>query len=373
MPTQSLIMPYHRGKAMLQYTISLLLDILPKDVEIIVIGNNDDPQELDVNLPLRIKYIKVDESMLYSKTVNMGVSMASGEIITLCDQDIFGYNDWYSPLLNKLLSDNSIGSVSSKLLNPATERIIDFGIEYTKYQITHSLRGHLSNHPLACVDRVVTSTTSAILMIKKELYEKVGGMDTEMPYCCSDCDIGIKIHNSGYKNLVVANSVAYHKGSSSSYNGKSLSFSHLRMNSHCMFWVKNFGKVSFSVYQDIERSYSWWASHHSPSGIYLFINLSGALEYKWYGECFCSLNKCKVADYCSYRSGQQHYMEPIQLYDVLPYSYMNVNTPLIYFVDYFPSLQANAIWRKMRDTSHDVVMDIHGNIVMLDEIISCKC
>ena len=40
-PTQSIIMPYHRNKQMLLYTTELLNKIIPKDVEIIVVGNNN--------------------------------------------------------------------------------------------------------------------------------------------------------------------------------------------------------------------------------------------------------------------------------------------------------------------------------------------
>ena len=36
---QSIIMPYHRNKQMLLYTTDLLDKIIPKDVEIIVVGN----------------------------------------------------------------------------------------------------------------------------------------------------------------------------------------------------------------------------------------------------------------------------------------------------------------------------------------------
>ena len=128
--SQSIVMPYHRNKQMLLYTTRLLDKIVPNDVEIIVVGNNNNIEELNVDLSDRFTYIKYDESLLYSETVNRGVNAAHGEIVTLCDQDIFSYQDWYSPLLNKLLSDSHIGSVSSKLINPVNNRIIDFGIEY---------------------------------------------------------------------------------------------------------------------------------------------------------------------------------------------------------------------------------------------------
>ena len=89
--SQSIIMPYHRNKQMLLYSTKLLNKIIPNEVEIIIVGNNSNTEELNINLSDRFTYIKYDESLLYSETVNRGVHAAHGEIITLCDQDIFGY------------------------------------------------------------------------------------------------------------------------------------------------------------------------------------------------------------------------------------------------------------------------------------------
>ena len=75
-PMQSIIMPYHRNKQMLLYTTELLNKIIPKDVEIIVVGNNNNIDELNVTLPDRFTYIKYDKSLLYSETVNRGVNIA---------------------------------------------------------------------------------------------------------------------------------------------------------------------------------------------------------------------------------------------------------------------------------------------------------
>ena len=57
-PKQSIIMPYHRNKEMLYYTTQLLDKIIPNEVEIIIVGNNNNLNELKVDLPKRFTYIK---------------------------------------------------------------------------------------------------------------------------------------------------------------------------------------------------------------------------------------------------------------------------------------------------------------------------
>lgn len=368
-PKQSIIMPYHRNKEMLLYTTSLLNHIIPSEVEIIVVGNNDNMSELDVNLPERFIYLKYNKSMLYSQTVNEGVAHANGEIITLCDQDIYGYNDWYTPLLKKLLSSDLIGAVSSKLLNPINDRIIDFGIEYSKYRIVHPMRGLKPDHPLTMMDRQVTSTTSAIVMMRKDTYQKVGGMDLDMPYCCSDCDIGIKIGKLGLQNWVVADSVAYHRGSSSFKNGKSSSFSYLKNDSVCMFWAKNYSSLNPTISSVIYMFTQYIKKTAALDPLYSFINLSSIKEYEWYASCLKESAEIEYCDIYTYPQNLPHYSNAIQIYDELPYTFMNINIPLIYFVDYIPSLQNNIIWSHMRDIKKDLILDCHGNIVFLKDII----
>ena len=67
-----------------------------------------------------------------------------------------------------------------------------------------------------------------------------------------------------------------------------------------------------------------------------------------------------------------HYSSMIQLYDELPYTFMNVNIPIVYFVDYFPSLENNIIWSHMRNIKKDLVLDSNGNLIRLEEIILGK-
>lgn len=371
--SQTIVMPYHRNKEMLQYTTSQILKFIDSDVEFIVIGNNTNSKELDVKLSPKIKYIKKNESMLYSKTVNLGIEMAHGEIITLCDQDIFSYDNWYLPLLKKLSSNKRIGSVSSKLINPSNNRIIDFGIEYSQKRIVHTLRGHRPEYPLALVDRKVTSTTSAILMTYKSLYERVGGMDLDMPYCCSDCDIGFKFSEQGYENWVIADSMAFHRGSSSNLNGKKQSFEFLKDESHIMFWMKNRDRIYPTVSRDIKASVKYISNERGFKPLYTFINLSTFSEAPWYMNEFVMYSGTKVSDIHSYKSGQSNYRDTIQVYDVIPYHFMNYSTPLVYFVDYFPSLQNNTIWKNMRNTQNDLIYDATGNIVFFDDLVNGLC
>ena len=55
------------------------------------------------------------------------------------------------------------------------------------------------------------------------------------------------------------------------------------------------------------------------------------------------------------------------------FDFITLNTPILFFVDTFCSLFNNSLWFKMRNISHDIVIDRHGNILPLDEIAEQRC
>ena len=371
-PKQSIVMPYHRNREMLLYTLNLLDKTLPDEVEIIVVGNNESPAELDFELSKRFRLIKINRSLLYSKAVNLGVEEARGEIITLCDQDIFGYQDWYSPMLRLLLSNEKVGAVSSKMLNPTNGRIIECGLMYTKTRILHPLRGVRADCRWAGFDREVPTSTSATMMMRKSVYQALGGMDEEMPYCCSDCDMGFKVRDIGLQNWICASSIVYHRGSSSQKNGKRMSFSHLLTDSQHMFFAKNYHRLQPDIHEWMKYTMTDFCKRHRMESSYHFVNLSSFGEYRWYAEHIEAYLGVEYYDIHTFPQRERD-TPSMQLYDELPYSYMNLTAPLIYFVDLFLALQDNVIWSKMRDISRDIVIDSHGNIFPLFDVIFHRC
>lgn len=49
----SIVIPYHKDKNMILYSLKTLYETLPSelDFEVIIVGNNRNPQELDFDVP----------------------------------------------------------------------------------------------------------------------------------------------------------------------------------------------------------------------------------------------------------------------------------------------------------------------------------
>lgn len=65
--------------------------------------------------------------------------------------------------------------------------------------------------------------------------------------------------------------------------------------------------------------------------------------------------------------------EQIVLYNDSSFEFIDLSTPIIYFVDTFVSLFDNELWFQMRNIEHDLVVDRHGNILSLPLIAKHKC
>lgn len=365
---QSIIIPYHKNKELINYVLRLLLDTVPKCVEIIIIANNTDTNEIEIDHSApQIKIYKIARSMLYSEAMNLGVSYASGDIITMFDQDVFCSGNWYETLLNKLLSSPVIGAVSPKLINPTNNRIIDFGIAYSPQNILHPMRGLPFNHPNTLSDRKVLSACGAVMMTYKALFQKVGGMDKTMPYICCDCDYGIQIMKEGYETWVVANACIYHKGSSSNRNTKNTEYSYLRGDSKAMFFAKNYKSLKFDMAEFIYFASQKYKEKHTLALKYYCYNLCSLHDFNFFID---AIREGLDIEYYDIYTINVNCRNPIQLqlYDFLPMSHLDIAEPFIYLVDSFTSLHNNAFWWKSRKCQYDIIVDVNGNFLTQEEI-----
>ena len=360
---QSIIITFHKDKNMLFYCLKRLLETTPEDVEIIIVGNNINHEALDFEIPFpRCTYYKIYENIQYPRAINFGVSKCHGEIVTFVDADIFVWEHWYEPLLDMMLSSSKIGAVGAKLINPLNQRILDFGIMYSRFNSAHTLMGAQYDNPLAMNNRKVQAICSAILMTKKSVFNEIGGLDVEIPYAYTDCDYCIKLSEKGYENWVVANSCAYHKGSTSKINSKT-NFSYLHSDAKGIFAMKDYSKLTYDMV-DWYITASFYIKETFPNIAtqYVLIDMSTMYDRHNYYEMVSSTLNIEYMDTIEIPHTQRD-CEHISLHDVISFNYIDLATPILYFVDYFVSLHNNSLWFSLRDISKDIVIDRHGNIV----------
>jgi GT2 family glycosyltransferase len=163
--------------------------------------------------------VPFDGEFNFSRAVNHGVAAGSGDFVLLLNNDTEVVRpDWLEALVWPAeLPD--VGAVGPLLLYP--DRTVQhagvvLGIRGTA---DHLMRGYPPDADgyagsLACT-REVSAVTGACLLVRRELYEELGGLDAHFAIHYQDVDLCLRIRRRGLRNLFTPRSVLIHHESAS--------------------------------------------------------------------------------------------------------------------------------------------------------------
>ena len=197
------------------------------DFEILIIENNSkDPatfrfyEQLKKEHPdnLRVLYWK-GTGFNYSALNNFGAKEAAGEYLLLLNNDTEVIAPrWIEEMLMYAQQDR-VGCVGAKLLYP-DNTIQHAGIGFGFL----TLAGHMhKNFPVGhpgymgrlVYAQDVYAVTAACLMVRKAVYEQVGGLDESFAVAFNDVDFCVKVREAGYTNVFTPFAQLYHYESKS--------------------------------------------------------------------------------------------------------------------------------------------------------------
>lgn len=227
-PLVSIIIVNRNGQTHLKRLLSVIDDTIHLNYEIIIVDNDstdDSIQLIESYTELPIKIIKNKKNESFSYANNQGVQISSGEYILFLNNDTKPLDGWLNHLYNTIYTNTNVGAVGSKLIYPNCE---SSEINRDKsYTIQHSgivfKEGDGYIKPFnrengTKYDEVanpneeeeIIAVTAACLLIKKQVYEEVGGFDDSYIYGYEDVDLCLKLYNAGYRNIYNPKSVLYH-------------------------------------------------------------------------------------------------------------------------------------------------------------------
>ena len=177
-------------------------------------------EELSSTLPLKI--VKNNRNTSFSKANNQAAKIAKGEYLLLLNNDVEPTYGWLNEMMQSALKSEDIGSVGAKLVYPDCSN--------SSYNRTHSFkiqhRGiifkqkdgfirpyNLSNaepFEIESNDEMRAAVTAAALLIHKDKYWQVNGLDEGYSYGYEDVDICLKLLKKGYKNIYCPKALLFH-------------------------------------------------------------------------------------------------------------------------------------------------------------------
>ena len=196
------------------------------DAEIIVVDNGSTDgtaEELrDLQEQGRIQAIVNEENLGFARACNMGATAANHPYVLFLNNDTEVTPDWLEPLVSTLDLDPKVGAVGSRMLFPdgtiqhAGVAIVEQERQSEKFlDAKHLCYRKPADFPPANKPQMMRCLTAACLMVRRDVFEDLGGFDTEYWNGFEDVDLCLTMSEQGWNLVYQPESLVVHYESQS--------------------------------------------------------------------------------------------------------------------------------------------------------------
>ena len=188
------------------------------EFEIIVVDNNSskaDVVKLKSIVKNGIKVILLNNNLGFSGGNNVGIKSAleqNTDFILLLNNDTTVDKDTIEILLNKFETDETLGIIAPQInYYDEPNKIWSAGGKISRLRASGFAVSNKIEDELKKKDRYVDFVSGCCMLIKKEVFEKVGLFDENYFLYVEDTDLCYRTLNAGNKILVTNDTKIYHK------------------------------------------------------------------------------------------------------------------------------------------------------------------
>ena len=224
-PFVSIIIPTCDHINDLKKCVKSILDTINYEkYEILIVENNSKQKETfnyynSLKSNRNIRVMRYPFGFNYSAINNWAIKHAKGEYIVLMNNDIelISYN-WLHEMLSYCQRDD-VGIVGSKLYYP-DQTIQHAGVIIGMGGVAdHAFKGAPKNYAgyfdRAMLVQNLSAVTAALLMIKRNVFDSIGGFDENLAVAFNDVDLCLKTRKNGFLIVFDPDVEAYHYESKS--------------------------------------------------------------------------------------------------------------------------------------------------------------
>lgn len=225
-----IIVNWNAGKYLEETINSLREKANDISYEIILVDNNSNKDEESyLYLENLVKFdnvtlIKSNENLGFAKANNVGMSLAKGKNFLILNPDVVMHNNVIKVLSDYLDNNADVGMVGPKVLNPdgSFQQPCLRGKPYPKDTLFHLIglakafpnNPYFNGYALWHLNRDEINECGALsgccMMLKKSLYEEIGGMDEQFFMYQEETDWGLRTAKAGYKTVYNPNAIITH-------------------------------------------------------------------------------------------------------------------------------------------------------------------
>lgn len=199
-----------------------------KNFEVIIVENNSTEKETFEYYEAiaqkhgNVKIVKWEGNFNYSAINNFGVNYANGEFILLLNNDVEIINGSCLEEMLMFAQRKDVGAVGAKLYysdDTVQHAGVILGLGGTAgHAHKHFGRSHPGYMARASIAQNLSACTAACLMMRRDVFDEVGGLDESFEVAFNDVDLCMKIRKKGYLVVFTPYAELYHYESKSRGN-----------------------------------------------------------------------------------------------------------------------------------------------------------
>jgi len=222
MKTAIVILNWNTRRYLEQFLPFLIDSTKEADAEIIVADNasSDGSMEMMSRKFPEIRQIRLDRNYGFTGGYNIALSQIDADYFVLMNSDIEVGKHWLEPLVEAMDGDSTIGACGPKLLSwhkrdrfeyaGAAGGCLDrYGYPFCRGRIMKRIEKDEGQYDKRAS---VFWASGACLMVRSELFRRLGGLDDRFFAHMEEIDLCWRIQLEGYKIEIIPEAVAYHLG-----------------------------------------------------------------------------------------------------------------------------------------------------------------
>ena len=207
-PLVSIVIPTRNGEPLVRQCLDSLKQTAYPAYEVILVDNgSDDPAALALfaerEAAGEIRVLRDDSPFNFSALNNNAVRSAAGEFVLLMNNDIeIVHPEWLDEMVGAA-TEPGVGCVGARLWYP------DGRLQHGGVILVCGVAGHAHKYlprgqhgymGRAVLAQDFVAVTAACLLVRRTIFDEVGGLDERLEVAFNDVDFCLRVHEAGYRN-----------------------------------------------------------------------------------------------------------------------------------------------------------------------------
>ena len=202
--------------------------VLDADLIVADNGSTDDSVEWVKAHHPEVKVLSFSENYGFAEGYNKAIKQTQYKYTILLNSDVEVTEDWTRPLLDFMRRNSDVGALQPKIRSWKERTKFEYagaaggyldklGYPYCRGRLFDSIEEDHGQYDDKVVD--ICWASGAALMVRTDIYLKVGGLDARFFAHMEEIDLCCRIHGAGYRVVTVPDAMVFHVGGASLAQG----------------------------------------------------------------------------------------------------------------------------------------------------------